>query len=60
MAKQAHDLGVRKRKAGQKPLERSKLEWSRAKRRHPGPLPSVLRNYSEWVNAGKPRRIATG
>lgn len=57
MSKQAHDLGVRKRRNGDAPLPPGRLQWLRVKRRHPGPLPPVLQEFGAWVKAGKPRRI---
>lgn len=51
---QAHDLGVIKRKTGRQPLDRDRLAYLRAKRRHPGPLPDQWRRFRTWLEAGKP------
>jgi hypothetical protein len=57
MSGQAHDLGVQKRERGQQALPKDRLRWLRAKCQHPGPLPSILADFNEWLKAGKPGRV---
>lgn len=56
MSNQAHDLGMQKRKKGQKPMSEKQKAWQRAKRRHPGPLPREWQTLKQWDEAGRPKR----
>jgi len=52
---QKHDVGEQKKSRATLPTSKNQREFERAKRSHPGPLPSEFRSLGSWLAAGKPR-----